>query len=86
MKRGHERHTVRLVKRPIDLALILYGLVVGILAVETSAIIGRAVQPFGPFAKDVSFLTMVTIAVTASLAADSILGWLRKDPLGPSDP
>ena len=84
--RGHERHMVRLVKRPIDLALIVYGLVVGILAVEAGAIIGHAARPFGPFAKDISFLTMVTVAVTASLAADSILGWLRRGPRGPNDP
>jgi hypothetical protein len=70
-------------KRSVDLPLVAYGLVVGILAVGANTLVSRAAQPLGVFARDVSFMVVVAMAVAASLTADSILGWLR-DPRGRS--
>lgn len=62
---------------PVDLPLVAYGLITGIVAVSAGTLVARAEQQIGTLTQIISLLTSVAIAVLSSFAVDSVLTWLR---------
>jgi hypothetical protein len=60
----------------VDLPLVAYGLVTGILAVGAGALVANAHRYFGSFTGATSLLTTLAVAALSSLATDAVLGWL----------